>query len=116
MLKRPFVLFVLAVAVPIILLLSCQSLPFLPHHPGTPGEVRDEARAAKRAAALFSAADEDYIADMDGGVKLSPEEINGRNTWIVWTGVFSDDRQAELFLSLQARKITVKNTYVGRHD
>ena len=85
MLKR-FVLFVLAVAVPIVLLLSCQSLPFLPHHPGTPGEVEDEARAAKRMAASFPAADEDYFADMDGGVKLTPEEIKGRNTWIVWTG------------------------------
>src|SRR4029078_6996313 len=89
MLKR-FVLFMLAVSVPIILLLSCQSLPFLPHHPGTPGEVKAQPRAAKRAAASFPGADEDYFADMDGGVKLTPEEIKGRNTWIVWTG--GDDR------------------------
>ena len=32
------------------------------------------------------AADEDYFRDMDGGVTLSPAEVQGRNTWIVWTG------------------------------
>ena len=37
-------------------------------------------------AASFPAADEDYFADMDGGAKLSPEEVKGRNTWIVWSG------------------------------
>src|SRR6476661_3566804 len=86
MLKRPIVMFLLAVAVPIILFLSCQSLPFFPHQAGTPGEVEDEARLAKRTAASFPAADEDYFADMDGGVKLTPEEVKGRNTWIIRTG------------------------------
>lgn len=51
-----------------------------------PGEVVDEARAGQRAAASFPAADEDHFRDMDGGVQLTPEEIRGRNTWIVWTG------------------------------
>ena len=50
-----------------------------------PGQVVDEARVAQRAAATFPAADEDHFRDMDGGVTLSPEEIKGRNTWIVWT-------------------------------
>ena len=50
-----------------------------------PGEVVDEARQAQRAAASFPAADEDFFHDMDGGVQLTPEEIKGRNTWIVWT-------------------------------
>src|ERR1041384_3048806 len=50
-----------------------------------PGEVLDEAREAQRPASSFSAADEDYFHDMDGGVQLTPEEIKGRNTWIVWT-------------------------------
>src|ERR1041384_5819303 len=50
-----------------------------------PGEVLDEARVAQRAASSFPAADEDYFHDMDGGVQLTPEEIKGRNTWIVWT-------------------------------
>jgi hypothetical protein len=55
--------------------------------PGGPkaGEVLDEARVAGRPAASFPAADEDYFQDMDGGGKLSPEEIKGRNTWLVWT-------------------------------
>src|SRR5580658_6428657 len=54
--------------------------------PGIPGHVKDEARLASRTAASLPAADEDYFHDMDGGVKLSPEEVKGRNTWIVWTG------------------------------
>ena len=33
----------------------------------------------------FKAADEDYFHDMDGGIALAPAEIQGRNTWIVWT-------------------------------
>ncbi|HUA21759.1 MAG TPA: hypothetical protein VMB25_23605 [Bryobacteraceae bacterium] len=54
--------------------------------PGEPGKVLDEAKLAHRDTASFPAADEDYFHDMDGGVKLSPEEVKGRNTWIVWTG------------------------------
>src|ERR1700741_984626 len=49
------------------------------------GQVVDEARLAQRAASTFPAADEDYFHDMDSGVPLSPQEIQGRNTWIVWT-------------------------------
>ena len=67
------------------LLLSCESLPFFSKQAGTPGEVKDEARLAKRTVASFPAADEDYFADMDGGAKFSPEEVKGRNTWIIWT-------------------------------
>src|SRR3954462_6259969 len=52
---------------------------------GTSG-VRDEAMQAGRSAASFPAADEDYFRDIDGGVPMSPEEVKGRNTWIVWTG------------------------------
>ena len=55
-----------------------------------PGTVLDEARIAQRPAASFPAADEDYFHDMDGGVQLTPDEIKGRNTWIVWTA--GDDR------------------------
>jgi len=50
------------------------------------GEIVDEAMEAGRALASFPAADEDYFHDMDGAIALSPEEIKGRNTWIVWTG------------------------------
>jgi hypothetical protein len=50
------------------------------------GGVLDEASAAGRNAQSFPAADEDYFHDMDGGIALTPAEIAGRNTWIVWTG------------------------------
>jgi hypothetical protein len=50
-----------------------------------PGHVPDEALSAGRNAAFFRAADEDYFKQMDGGVKLTPAEIQGRNTWLVWT-------------------------------
>jgi hypothetical protein len=51
-----------------------------------PGTVQDEALRAHRDAASFPAADDDYFHDMDGGISLSPEEVKGRNMWIVWTG------------------------------
>jgi hypothetical protein len=51
-----------------------------------PGTVPDEAKAANRAPESFLAADEDYFHDMDCCVQLTPAEIRGRNTWLVWTG------------------------------
>ena len=48
--------------------------------------VIDEARQAGRAAQTFPAADEDYFRAMDGGIALTPDEIKGRNMWLVWTG------------------------------
>ncbi len=51
-----------------------------------PGTVQDEAMRAGRTAASFPAADEDYFHDMDGALALQPAQIQGRNTWIVWTG------------------------------
>jgi hypothetical protein len=48
--------------------------------------VIDEARQAGRSAQSFPAADEDYFRGMDGGIALSPDEVKGRNMWIVWTG------------------------------
>ena len=50
------------------------------------GKVLDEAMTVGRRADSFPAADEDYFKDMDGGGKLTTNEIKGRNTWIVWTG------------------------------
>ena len=46
----------------------------------------DEAMKAGRSAVTLPAADEDYFQKMDGGAKLSPEEVIGRNNWIVWSG------------------------------
>ncbi|MEQ1517546.1 MAG: hypothetical protein ABL931_13775, partial [Usitatibacteraceae bacterium] len=51
-----------------------------------PGQVLDEPMRAGLKVADLKPADEDYFHDMDGGIALSPEEIQGRNTWIVWTG------------------------------
>ncbi|MCC7157003.1 MAG: hypothetical protein IT161_20655 [Bryobacterales bacterium] len=51
-----------------------------------PGHVMDEAKTAGRDAASFPAADEDFFHDMDGGIKLTPDQVKGRNTWNVWTG------------------------------
>jgi hypothetical protein len=43
----------------------------------------DEAHIAKRAS--LNPPDEDYFHAMDGGIDLSLEEIQGRNTWMVWS-------------------------------
>src|SRR6185295_15173436 len=51
-----------------------------------PGTVLDEARSVGRTPESMPAADEDYFHDMDGAVALTPEEVKGRNSWIVWTG------------------------------
>ena len=58
----------------------------LAHRGPKPGTVLDEARQANRAPNSFTHADEDYFHAMDGGVQLTPDEIKGRNTWVVWTG------------------------------
>src|ERR1022692_4952706 len=54
------------------------------------GHVKDEAQLAGLTADYFNAADEkEYLRDMDRGPKgpidLSPDEIKGRNTWVMWT-------------------------------
>jgi hypothetical protein len=54
--------------------------------PPEPGHVQDEAMAAGRTAESFPPADEDYFHDMDGGIALTPDEVKGRDMWLVWTG------------------------------
>jgi hypothetical protein len=56
-----------------------------------PGTVLDEAMRAGKTAKDFSpagldASGHDYFHDMDSGIGLSPAEVQGRVTWIVWTG------------------------------
>ncbi|MDR7377731.1 hypothetical protein J2X19_002410 [Rhodoferax ferrireducens] len=51
-----------------------------------PGAVLDEAKLAGRDGKSFPHAAEDYFHDMDGALVLSPQEVAGRNMWIVWTG------------------------------
>jgi cytochrome c2 len=52
----------------------------------TRAQVIDEARQAGRTAQSLPPADEDYFHAMDGGSLLSPDEVRGRNMWLVWTG------------------------------
>lgn len=66
--------------------LCCALFAGCNREPGRPGHVLDEARRAGRDAASFHAADEDYFHDMDSAVPLTPAQIRGRNTWIIWTG------------------------------
>lgn len=60
-----------------------------------PGHVLDEAKCAGRDPASFPAADENFFRQMDGGIKLTPNEVKGRNMWMVWTG--GDDRFWDVF-------------------
>lgn len=50
------------------------------------GHVLDQAKRAGRDLASFPHASEDDFDDRDGGLSRSPEEIKGRNVWIVWSG------------------------------
>ena len=72
------VLHVLAAAA-LVLCTACSERP-------KAGQVLDEAKQANREATSFVHADEDYFRAMDGGLPLTPEEIKGRNMWLVWTG------------------------------
>ena len=51
-----------------------------------PAEVLDEAKRAGREVASFPHAGEDYFKDMDNGVALDANEVQGRNMWNVWSG------------------------------
>ncbi len=46
----------------------------------------DEAQQVNRDVTSFPQAKEDYFHDMDNGVPLSTEEVQGRNMWLLWTG------------------------------
>ena len=50
------------------------------------GAELDEAKLAGRGAASLPPADEDYFHGMDNGLKLTADEVKGRNMWLVWTG------------------------------
>src|SRR4051794_37898899 len=74
--------------------------------------VGDEARIAGRNAASFKPADEDWFHDMDGGGNLSPEAVQGRNMWLVWTGGndrFWDELSRLTFGSFDLLKILSSN-------
>ncbi len=57
------------------------------HHIGSgSGAAKDEAEQAGVPDSRFVHASEDYFHDMDGGIPLSTQEVQGRNMWLVWTG------------------------------
>ena len=46
----------------------------------------DEAQRAGRTEASLPQASEDFFHEMDNGAQLTPDEVQGRNMWLVWTG------------------------------
>ncbi len=48
--------------------------------------AQDEAMQAGKTMADFPEATADYFRDIDGGITLTPDEVKGRNTWLLWTG------------------------------
>jgi hypothetical protein len=96
------------VIIVLIVMTALAIAPVAQHFRGPePGHVVDEARLADRAPGSFTAAGEDYFHDMDGGIALTPEEIKGRDTWIVWTGgndKFWDTLTVDSFGSLDLLK------------
>ena len=49
-------------------------------------QVVDEAHQAGRTPQSLPPADEDYFHAMDGGIALTPDEVKGRDMWVLWTG------------------------------
>jgi hypothetical protein len=47
--------------------------------------IVDEAKASGKTPADFPQITADVFKPMDGGIQLSPEEIRGRNAWILWS-------------------------------
>ena len=76
--KRSFVL------VATILILS--AVAFLACPKPNPDTVQDEAKKAGKTREDFPQSTDDYFKAMDGGIQLSPDEVAGRNTWMIWTG------------------------------
>lgn len=82
-----------------------------------PGTVQDEAMQVGRTAGSFPAADEDFFHDMDGGMALTPDEVKGRNMWIVWTG--GNDRLWDVMTSSSFGAMDLLKTissYDPEHD
>ncbi|MBK1724584.1 hypothetical protein [Thiocystis violacea] len=48
--------------------------------------AKDEAMLAGKTPADFPETAEDYFKGMDNGVVLDPDQVKGRNTWMIWTG------------------------------
>ncbi|WP_367849659.1 hypothetical protein [Rhodoferax sp. WC2427] len=72
----------------VLLVLGCLLLTGLPASAQAPvvGKVLDEALQAGRNGSSFTHVTEDYFHDMDGALALTPQEVAGRNMWLVWSG------------------------------
>lgn len=53
---------------------------------GSDGPLPDEAKVAGKSVSDFPPSRVDVAAGMDSNVALTPEEVEGRNTWMYWTG------------------------------
>lgn len=76
--KRSFVL--------IATILGLSAVAFLACPKPDPNTVEDEAKKAGKTREDFPQSTDDYYKAMDGGIQLTPDEVAGRNTWMVWTG------------------------------
>jgi hypothetical protein len=86
------------------------------HSGPQPGQVQDEAMLAGRTAESFPHADEDYFHAMDNGVALTPDEVKGRNMWLVWSGGndrFWDGLTATTFGAFDLLKIVSSHPELG---
>ena len=52
---------------------------------GSKKNIVDEAKASGKTPADFPQITADVFKPMDAGIQLSPEEIMGRNAWILWS-------------------------------
>jgi hypothetical protein len=92
------------------LLFVCAPLPGQTQ--GVSGQVKDEATRAGRAANSYPHANEDYFHDMDNGIALTPDEVKGRDMWLVWTGGndrFWDKMTAATFGAFDLLKIVTSH-------
>ena len=48
--------------------------------------AQDEAKRQGKTPADYQETAADVFRDMDGGIALTPDEVKGRNTWMLWTG------------------------------
>jgi hypothetical protein len=69
-----------------VLVAAAVAVFFVWHRHTEPAAPLDEAQLAGRNEASFPQAKEDYFHDMDNGVSMSADEVQGRNMWILWTG------------------------------
>src|SRR5258708_25442225 len=67
-------------------IMAAAMLLWMPATQAAPAATPDEAQRAGRDASSFPQAKEDYFHDMDNGVAMLPEQIQGRNMWLLWTG------------------------------